>query len=61
MEIQPCDDPNYASIFTICPPSRHADLGLLITEGATMGSLNATLVAWMIAERQLAAGAHDNT
>ena len=60
MDIQPRNDPNYASIFTICPTSRRAHLELLIAEGATMESLNATLIRWMIVETQLAAGAHDN-
>ena len=60
MDIRPCDNPNYAPFFTICPTSRRANLELLIVEGATTGSLHATLIGWMIAETQLAAGAHDN-
>ena len=60
MGIQPCDDPKYASFSTICPVARQGDLEQLIAEGATIESLHATLIGWMIAEMQLAAGAHDN-
>ena len=40
--------------------ARRDDLEQLIAESTTIESLHATLIGWVIAERQLAAGAHDN-
>ena len=60
MDLRPCDDPNYASFFAICPASRRADLESVIEEGATTERLHATIIRWMIAETTPATGAHDN-
>jgi len=60
MKPRPCDDPNYASLFNICPESRRDDLESVIEGGANTEGLYATLIGWMIAETKPAAGAHDN-